>query len=129
QPNGAIGVDHVVVATPDLDRTLAALAGAGLEPRRVRDAGARLRQAFYVIGDALLEVAGSARPDPDARGRPARFWGVTLVVEDLDATCARLGGIAAGPRDAVQPGRRIATVRESAGLGTRLALMTPRAGR
>ena len=114
------------MATPDLERTLAALDAAGLRLRRVREAGPRLRQAFDVVGDALLEVAGPPQPEPDAARRPARFWGLTVVVADLDAACARLGGLATPPRDAVQAGRRIATVTAAAGLGTRLALMTPR---
>ena len=38
-PNGAVGIDHVVVVTPDFDRTAAALDTAGLGLRRVRDAG------------------------------------------------------------------------------------------
>jgi hypothetical protein len=42
-PNGAVAVDHVVAATPDVDRTLGALGAAGLEPRRVREAGRRAR--------------------------------------------------------------------------------------
>src|SRR5437764_110951 len=33
-PNGAIGVDHVVVLTPDFERTSDALAGAGMPLRR-----------------------------------------------------------------------------------------------
>lgn len=79
--NGALAVDHVVVATPDLDRTLAELAAAGLKLRRVREAGPA-RQAFYRVGDALLEVVGPAARDGDA---PASFWGLTVVVADLDA--------------------------------------------
>ena len=118
-----IGVDHVVVATPDFDRTTRALTAAGLELRRVRTAGERAQQGFYVIGDALAEVVGPVVPDGDG---PAAFWGVTLVSADLDATCAALGELISAPRDAVQPGRRIATVREAAGLRTAVAVMSPR---
>lgn len=124
QPNGVIGVDHVVVATPDFARTTAALGDAGFALRRTRAAGETAQQGFYVIGDALLEVVGPIEPDGDG---PAVFWGVTLVSADLDATCAALGADVIGaPREAVQPGRRIATVRRSAGLGTEVAVMTPR---
>src|SRR3954453_22888946 len=38
-PNGAVAVDHVVAFSGDLDRTLAALAEVGEEPRRIREAG------------------------------------------------------------------------------------------
>ena len=37
--NGAMGLDHVVVTTPDFDRTATALDDAGIPLRRVRDAG------------------------------------------------------------------------------------------
>jgi hypothetical protein len=123
-PNGARKVDHVVVTTPDLDRTFAALAAAGLELRRVREAGApdrRLRQGFYRVGEALLEVVG-----PSGRDGPAAFWGLVVVVDDLDALAARLRHDLGTIRDAVQPGRRIATVRGSAGSSVALAFMSPR---
>ncbi|UGS36639.1 VOC family protein [Capillimicrobium parvum] len=122
-PNGAVGLDHVVVATPDFDRTCGALQAAGLELRRVREAGPTARQGFFLLGDAVLEVAGPREPDGDG---PAAFWGLVAVTTDLDATCARLGDLAGAPRTAVQPGRRIATVRRAAGLGTALAFMSPR---
>lgn len=125
-PNGAIALDHVVVTTPDLARTIAALERAGLGLRRTRDAsagGASLRQAFFVAREAVVEVAGPPEPAGDG---PARFWGLTVVVRDLDAAAAALGPLLGEARDAVQPGRRIATVRQGAGLRTRLALMTPR---
>lgn len=119
--NRAVRIDHVVVATPDLGRTLGALVAAGLEIRRERDFGAR-RQAFLWVGDTILEVVGPGRPSGE---EPARLWGLGVVVEDLDATCAALGELVSEPRDAVQPGRRIATVRPVAGVGTQLAFMTP----
>jgi hypothetical protein len=120
-----LGLDHVVASTPDFDRTRAALAAAGFEERRVREAGPDARQAFYVVGDALLELAGPATPKGDG---PAAFWGLVLLVDDVDAAAERLGELAGTPRDAVQPGRRIVTLRREAGLGTAVALMTPRSG-
>lgn len=115
-------MDHVVAVTPDLGRTRRALAEAGLEPRRVREAGDGTRQAFYVLGTALLELAG-----PVGEPGPAAFWGLTLVVEDLLAAAREMGESLGPIREAVQPGRRIATVREEhAGLGLPVALMSPR---
>ena len=131
-PNGAVAVDHVVVSTPDVARTFAALARAGLDLRRERDAGTPeqpLRQGFYVLGGALLEVVGPAAPSGFGPARPATFWGMVLVVADLDALAARLGDGLGTPREAVQPGRRIATLREAAGSSVALAFMTPRAAR
>jgi hypothetical protein len=115
-PNGAIAVDHLVALTPDFDRTLGRLVDAGLDYRRTREAGDGFRQAFFVVGPCLLELAGPAAGE-------VRFWGLTLAVSDLDATASALG---APVKDAVQPGRRIATVPADAGISVPLALMTPR---
>jgi hypothetical protein len=52
--------------------------------------------------------------------------GLVISVADLDDAAARLGPWLGAPRDAVQPGRRIATVAPEAGLSVALALMTPR---
>ena len=116
---GAVAIDHVVALTPDFDRTLAKLRAAGLDYRSTRDAGGGFRQAFFVLGPCLLELGGPAEGE-------VRFWGLTLVVEDLDAAAARLGDRLGRVKDAVQPGRRIATLRREAGLGVPVALMTPR---
>lgn len=119
-PVGAVAVDHVVALTPDLDRTVAKLRAAGLDYRRTREAGGGFRQAFFVVGPCLLELGG-----PASEG-DVRFWGLTLVVRDLDAAAEFLGDRLGEPKDAVQPGRRIATLRREAGLSVPLALMTPR---
>jgi hypothetical protein len=47
-----------------------------------------------------------------------------LTVADLDAAIDRADGLIGAARDAVQPGRRIATVRSSAGLGVPVALLS-----
>jgi len=49
-----------------------------------------------------------------------------LAVADLDACAELLGERLGSIRDAVQPGRRIATVRKSAGLGLPVALISAR---
>jgi hypothetical protein len=123
-PNGALSLDHLVLATPDLERTLAALAGAGFELRRIRDGSGppgAVKQAFYRVGEAVLEVVGP----PERDHGPAAFWGLVVVVADIAAAAAHLGPSLGREKGAVQPGRRIATVRSSAGLGTQVALMTP----
>jgi hypothetical protein len=118
--NGAIGIDHVVVVTPDFDRTAAALEAASMPLRRVRDAGG-FRQGFRRLGPAILELV-EAR---EMTAGPARFWGLTLVAADLDALGAQLDGRLRSIKDAVQPGRRIATLDRSAGLSQAVAFMTP----
>jgi hypothetical protein len=130
-PNGVAALDHVVAISSDLDATVAALRGAGLDLRRIREeptpAGAP-RQAFFRLGGAILEVVQAPREAVERTGgyRPAFFWGLAFVAPDLDATVAALGDRAGDIRAAVQPGRRIATLRRSAGLAIPVALITPR---
>jgi hypothetical protein len=123
-PNGTLQIDHLVVFTPDLERTTAALEAAGVERRRVREVegdGGTLRQGFFRFGEVILEVV----EHPKVEAGPARFWGITFTVADLDAAAELLGENLGSIRDAVQPGRRIATVRKEAGLGLPVALITP----
>jgi hypothetical protein len=119
-----IGVDHVVVMTGSLERTSDAITDTVGEPlRRIRDAGHGVRQGFHRAGSVILEVV--ERPDL-ASTTSASLWGVVFVVRDLDAVVEWLGPDAiSSPRDAVQDGRRIATIRNDVGLGVPVALMTP----
>ena len=129
-PNGVLAIDHLVAVSPALERTIDALRLAGLDLRRVREeptpAGAP-RQAFFRLGREILEVVQEPDEVIERSGgadRPTHFWGLALLVEDLDRTLGRLGEHAGAPRPAVQPGRRIATVRRSAGLAVPLALIS-----
>ncbi|HSL56911.1 MAG TPA: hypothetical protein VK866_03635 [Acidimicrobiales bacterium] len=127
-PNTAIEIDHVVVTSPDLARTIGALAHVGLEPRRSRDVGTPerpMRQVFFRLGDPapILELVGPREPAGDG---PAELWGITVTVADLDLAATRLGEHLGTPKPAVQPGRRIATVRHAPlGASVAIALMTP----
>jgi hypothetical protein len=121
-PNGAAAIDHVVVITPDFDRTSVALDAAGMPLRRVRTVGAGVgsfRQGFRRIGPAILELVET----PGAPPGPARFWGLVIIVESLDALAERLRGELGRIKPAVQPGRHIATLRDTAGLGAKVAFM------
>jgi hypothetical protein len=129
-PNGITALDHLVAISSDLDRSVAALQGAGLDLRRIREeptpAGAP-RQAFFRLGEPILEVV-QAPPEAIERtggDRPAFFWGLAFVAPDIEASVAALGDRASEIRDAVQPGRRIATLRRCAGLSLPVALITP----
>src|SRR3954464_2459984 len=81
----ARSLDHLVVMTPNLERTVQAIEGhLGLPLRRTREAGTRerpARQAFFRMGEVVLEVVGP--PEPDPQGGPARFWGFVFTVESL----------------------------------------------
>jgi hypothetical protein len=121
-PSGAIGLDHVVITTDSLERTCGAITDAtGAPLKRVREVG-EIRQGFHRLGGLIVEAVERAGLPVG----PAEFWGLVLNVEQLDDTVARLGpGVIGAARPAVQPGRSIATVVESAGLGMPVALMSP----
>jgi len=122
-PNGAIGLDHVVVLTPDFDRTAAGLDAAGMPLRRVLERPDGARMGFRRLGPAILELVES----PGAPDGPARFWGLVVIVSDLETLATRLGEHLGPLKPAVQPGRRIATLRDSAGLQEAVAFMDGRA--
>ena len=128
--NGVVAIDHVVAASPELDRSVAAMQAAGLDLRRIREqptpAGAP-RQAFFRLGHEILELIQEPAEVVERAGgseHPVRFWGLAVLVEDIDVTAQRLGPHVSEVRTAVQPGRRIASVRRSAGLAVPLALMS-----
>jgi len=129
-PNGVVAIDHVVAASPSLDRSVDALRRAGLDLRRMREEptpGGAPRQAFFRLGAEILELIqepeDSIRHTGGAEG-PARFWGLALRVEDLDETVRLLGAHVGEIRPAVQRGRRIASLRRAAGLAVPLAFMS-----
>jgi catechol 2,3-dioxygenase-like lactoylglutathione lyase family enzyme len=118
--NGATRIDHVVLMTPDLQRTTTALTELGLDVRRERDAG-KFRQAFLKLGDVILEVVGPQEPGPGT----SHLWGLTFCVDDIDSTAAVLGDRIGRVKDAVQPGRRITTLRgRDIGISPAIAFMS-----
>jgi hypothetical protein len=124
-PNGVVAIDHVVLLSADLDRTVSRLAAIGLHARREREGqlgGQPIRQVFFRMGEVILEVVGS--PDASGGGTSA-LWGITYVVADIDATAAFFGDRATPVKDAVQPGRRITTLRHrDLGMSVRTALIS-----
>lgn len=125
-PNGVLDIDHVVVLSPDGDRTVAAFEAAGFRARRTRDTdtyGAPMRQTFFRSGATILELIAPIDPMGDG---PSGFFGLAHTVADLDAVAALLGPALGSPKDAVQPGRRIATLRhKDVGMSVATAFMTP----
>jgi hypothetical protein len=124
--NGVTSIDHVVLLSPNLARTVASLAAVGLQPRRERDAelgGQPMRQIFFRLGSVILEVVGA--PDTANEG-PSSLWGITYVVADIDATASFFDDRALPVKEAVQPGRRITTLRQrDLGMSVRTAMISP----
>ena len=125
-PNGVVSIDHLVMTTPDMDRTVAALEAVGMVARRTRRDERLERprlQTFFRLGEPILEVIGPAEPRGDG---PARLFGLAYTVADLATTAGYLGEGLGGISDAVQEGRRIATLRhEALGLSVATAFMSP----
>ncbi len=123
--NGVTAIDHVVLLTPDLSRTVTSLAAIGVDPRRERNAelgGRRVRQVFFRFGGVIIEVVGSPETASDG---PTKLWGITYVVADIDATATFFGPHTGPVKDAVQPGRRIATLRHrDLGMSVRTAVIS-----
>jgi hypothetical protein len=110
-------VDHVVLLVPDIEAAVSTLRSAGCDLRLRITVRAR-PTAFFRVG-TLLEVIETAVPAP-------RLYGIALVTnQDLDEVAAgwrTMGHDVPASRDAVQPGRRIITVRDA---GAGLAVMSP----
>jgi hypothetical protein len=128
-PNGVTAIDHVVALCPDLDRAVERLQSAGLHLRRIREeptpAGAP-RQAFFRLGEVILECIQMPDSPEFDRSRSARLWGLAVRTSDMAETAAALGERLGEPRTAVQEGRTIATLRRDVGSSIPLAFMTER---
>jgi hypothetical protein len=86
-----------------------------------------MRQLFFRLGEVILEVVG--QPDVAGAGDPG-FFGLAITVADLDATARSLGEHLGTPKDAVQAGRRIATLRHrDIGMSVATAFMSPEPAR
>ena len=117
-----LGVDHVVVNTPDLERTSRALHEAtGAELKRIRDAGNGMRQGFHRLGDVIVEIVSVTSMPAGI----ASLWGFVVNVADVNEVAAYLGpDVLSPPKPAVQKNRLIATFRGAVGLGVPVALMS-----
>jgi len=128
--NGVTSIDHVVLLSPGLSRTVKALANIGLDPRRERDGelgGQPIRQIFFRLGEVIVEVVGSPGT---ARDGPSTLWGITYVVDDIDASASFFGDRTTPVKDAVQPGRRITTLHhQDLGMSVRTAMISAPARR
>lgn len=77
---------------------------------------------FFRFGEVIVEVVGSPDTASDA---PSTLWGITYVVTDIDATASFFGDRTTPVKDAVQPGRRITTLRhQEFGMSVRSAMIS-----
>jgi hypothetical protein len=114
--------------SPDVDRTIAALNAVGLETLRTRlvdpeQYGFEARQTFFRLGEVILELIGPNQAQGDG---PAAFFGLAYTVADIDALPELYGEHLGRVKAAVQPGRRITTLRhKELGLSVATAFMSP----
>ena len=126
-PNGATAIDHVVVMTPDVDRTIDAAEAIGLRVRRTVDTeanGVAMRQTFFVLGTALMELVGPLEPTGED---PSVFFGLAVSTPKLPGLDKIIGDGLGEARPAVQPGRAVRSVKAAAlGLSFPMLFMSPR---
>jgi catechol 2,3-dioxygenase-like lactoylglutathione lyase family enzyme len=124
-------LDHVVVASRDLDGTRA-LYGDGLGLRLALDRTFEQRGQrilFFRTGGATVEVVASTR-EPADKTAPDRFFGLAWRVPDADlarARTARAGFDVSELRPGAKPGTRVCTVRDAPG-GVPTLLIEPAPG-
>lgn len=110
-------VDHLVLLVSSLDATLAAMAEIGHQPRLRMEVSGR-PAAFFRVGTVLECIESPVRS-------PALYGAALVTEEPLEVVALRWrsqGRDVADPKPAIQPGRRIMTVRATeAGL----AVMSP----
>ena len=128
-PNCVSLIDHVVLMSPDIERTVDALQASGFEPKRRRildKATPPRQQVFFWAGPTILELVGPLEAES---AKPCTIWGLALVSRDLDASKDQLGDLLSYPKEAVQTGRRIATLRtRDLDISLTLALMSAHQG-
>ena len=113
--NAIFAIDHVVVTTNDVARTVASFERVGLQERRTTTTSTPMgerRQSFLWAGRVIIEVIGPVDAElADRNDGHASIWGLALVASNLQVTSQVLDSALSEPRDAVQPGRKIATMR------------------
>ncbi len=120
--NGVIGLDHLVITSSNMARTISGFEASGIECRRIRDAGRGMQQAFFRLGEVILELVG---PAEGVGNGPPSLMGLAYTVSELAATANCLGDRLRPVKKAVQSGRQIATLDWSAGSGVPIAFMSP----
>lgn len=113
---GATHIDHIVISSNDSAATAAAFASnLGIDIKRTMSRpGTRAHLEFAKLQEVVLEFAGPGEVKPYDEVK-ARLWGIVLAVQDIEAAVAHLRGLGhavTDPSPAVQPGAKIATVKD-----------------
>ena len=114
-----------MLMVPEFKQGRSALTHAGVvvSPGKVfGSADKKLLRSTPMMGDFELELIG---PEKEDSSRRWDLWGLVIAVEDIDVTADLLGDLLGRVKPAIQPGRRIATVSKSAGLGVAIAFLGP----
>ena len=111
----ATHIDHIVISSNDSAATARVFAdNLGLEIKRTMSRpGTRAHLEFAKLQEVVLEFAGPGDVKPYDEVK-ARIWGLVLAVEDVDEAVQSLrkrGHDVTDPTPAVQPGAKIATVK------------------
>ena len=132
--NKVVRAEALVIRSPDWRRTKSAFEHLGIMEAKAReDIYPGLRLSFFRAGtpdqQLILElVAPLEAPESDATSMPAKLWGVTWQVKD-DLAAARRAIMPpanlSSDRKAVQPGRKIATLKDAGATRLAMAFITP----
>ena len=124
--NAIFAIDHVVVETGDLDQTVRDFVEVGMSERRrgqITTPHGERGQSFLWAGRVIIEIVGPIEARSDQR---VGIWGLALVSANLQTTSHVLAENISEPRDAIQPGRKIATVNHRAlDISVPIVVMSP----
>jgi len=129
-------LDHVIIATEDLDNALALWErNVGLKPDASLDRplGAGFKVARLPIGDAFLElvqpVAREGRFYEQVQERGEGMFSISIEVEDLDEAVAFLrgkGATVSDPEPSIWPNARLARINQASAHGVSIQLIERR---
>ena len=129
-------LDHVVIATEDLDNALAIWErNVGLKPDTSLDRplGAGFKVARLPIGDSFLElvqpVAKEGRFYEQVQERGEGLFSISVEVEDLEEAVAFLrtkGATVSDPEPSIWPNARLARINQASAHGVSIQLIERR---
>lgn len=126
-------IDHVVIATEDLDEALKLWErNVGLVPDTTLDhpLGAGFKVSRLPIGESFLELVQPEEPKgrfyEQVQERGEGLFSISLEVEDLDAAIAHLrerGATVSDPEPSIWPGARVARINHESAHGVSIQLI------